>query len=143
LVTKDDERYLQTEPELQNRMEMLLAGRNAELLILGCASTGASDDLKHASSIALRMVCEFGFGRAHGPFSFAGLPEGDAFTDARQRALAEAQDVLKAADERCQARLTARRDALSKLTRALLESETVSGQVVKDCLGHGPISLAA
>jgi len=60
LLTQELDQHLKTEPELQNQLEMLLAGRGAEALLLGQTSTGAADDLKHASRLAYRMAGEFG-----------------------------------------------------------------------------------
>src|SRR5688572_21574333 len=73
LVTADTDSILQSEPEMRARMAMLLGGRGAEALVLGSVSTGAANDLEHVSSMAYRMVAEFGFSRSMGPFSYAGL----------------------------------------------------------------------
>jgi cell division protease FtsH len=52
LQLPDKDRYLQTEPELEDRIAALLGGRGAEEIVFnGVISTGASDDLSRASEI--------------------------------------------------------------------------------------------
>ena len=75
LVTNDQDVTLQSEPEVRARMTMLLGGRGAKRWCSKTASTGAANDLEHVSSMAYRMVTEFGFSKNIGPFSYAGLPD--------------------------------------------------------------------
>jgi ATP-dependent Zn protease len=72
LVTEDRDVTLQSEAQVKARMTMLLGGRAAEALVLDSISTGAANDLEHVSSMAYRMVTEFGFSKNIGPFSYAG-----------------------------------------------------------------------
>ena len=55
-----EDRYLLTRSELENRIAVLLGGRMAEELVFGEASTGAADDLQKATTIAKRMVKDYG-----------------------------------------------------------------------------------
>ncbi|MEX2492235.1 MAG: ATP-dependent zinc metalloprotease FtsH [Nitrospirales bacterium] len=55
-----EDRYLLTRTELENRIAVLLGGRAAEELVFGEASTGAADDLQKATTIAKRMVKDYG-----------------------------------------------------------------------------------
>jgi cell division protease FtsH len=136
LVTQHQDITLQSEPELRARMAMLLAGRGAEMLVLGNASTGAANDLEHVSGMAYRMVTEFGFGRGGAPFSYAGLPEHLREAAAGPETVAEARDIIREVEARCQALLVANRAALNQLAAELLEHETVSGAVVERCLAQ-------
>lgn len=56
----DEERYLLTKSELENKITCLLAGRAAEELIFKEITTGAKDDLNKATDIAREMVCSYG-----------------------------------------------------------------------------------
>ena len=143
LVTNEQEQILQSESELRARLTMLLAGRGAEALVLESVSTGAANDLERASSIAYRMVTEFGFGKALGPFSYAGLPERDRHLADRQDAIVEARDLVKEIEGECARLLRLHRHALDSLTSKLLEHETVSGDVVDACLNASSIQVAA
>ena len=131
LLTQELDQHLKTEPELQNQLEMLLAGRAAEALLLGNTSTGAADDLKHASQLAYRMAGEFGFSPELGAFNYlALLPDGPS-KPLEAAVVSEARQMVADAAERSAIRLSEHRDALEALVTALLEYETVSGDVVQ------------
>ncbi len=67
-----DDRFLMTLNELKERLSVLLGGRAAEALIFeGDVSTGASDDLEHATQIALDMVSRFGMDPQIGERTYA------------------------------------------------------------------------
>ena len=134
LVTSEQDATLQSEPELRNRMTMLLGGRGAEALVLKTASTGAANDLEHVSSMAYRMVTEFGFSKNIGPFSYAGLPDVERRAGGYAEAINEARVIIKDIEHQCAELLRVNREALDRLTAELLEHETVSGDVVDACL---------
>jgi ATP-dependent Zn protease len=85
-------------------------GRAAEQVVLGEASTGASNDLAGATQLAIRMVREFGMSPKLGPVGFSG--DGPAYLgqqEIRSRQYAEAtqrvideevERLLKEADRR-------------------------------------------
>jgi cell division protease FtsH len=145
LVTSEHDVTLQSEPELRARMTMLLGGRGAEALVLKTASTGAANDLEHVSNMAYRMVTEFGFSKNIGPFSYAGLPDRERQAGGNSEAVAEARKTVKDIERQCAELLLVNREALARLTAELLEHETVSGEIVDECLGRGglPEALAA
>jgi cell division protease FtsH len=145
LVTNDHNVTLMSEPELRAKMTMLLGGRAAEALILKTASTGAANDLEHVSSIAYRMVTEFGFSKKIGPFSYAGLPYGERRKECYPEAIAEAREIIKDVESQCAEILVKNRHALERLTAQLLERETVNGEMVEACLNvvHTSDALAA
>lgn len=145
LVTSEQDVTLQSEPELRARMTMLLGGRGAEALVLKTASTGAANDLEHVSNMAYRMVTEFGFSKNIGPFSYAGLPDRERQAGGSSEAITEARETTKDIERQCAELLLANREALDRLTAELLEHETVSGEIVDECLVPGgmPVALAA
>jgi cell division protease FtsH len=145
LVTNEQDLTLQSEQEVRNRMMMLLGGRGAETLVLKTLSTGAANDLERVSSMAYRMVTEFGFSKNIGPFSYAGLPDAERQQSSHPEAIVEARAIIKEVERECAEMLEANRDALERLTAELLEHETVSGEVVDACLAAAsqPIALAA
>jgi len=66
-----EDRYLLTEPELKDRLAILLGGRTAEELVFDMVvSTGAQNDLERATEIARAMVTEYGMSKKLGPLSF-------------------------------------------------------------------------
>jgi cell division protease FtsH len=84
--------------------------------------------------MAYRMVTEFGFSKRIGPFSYAGLPERERRLTEYPEVIAEARETVKDIERECDALLRASRVALERLTAALLDAETVSGEVVDACL---------
>jgi cell division protease FtsH len=68
-----EDRYLLTEPELKDRLAILLGGRTAEELVFDMVvSTGAQNDLERATEISRAMVTEYGMSQKIGPLSFGG-----------------------------------------------------------------------
>ena len=65
-----EDRYLLTEPELADRLAILLGGRSAEEIAFKQISTGAADDLKRATDIARAMVVEYGMSDRIGPQAY-------------------------------------------------------------------------
>jgi cell division protease FtsH len=142
LVTNEQDATLQSEPQVRNRMAMLMGGRGAEALILATASTGAANDLEHVSSMAWRMVTEFGFSKNIGPFSYAGLPERERQAAGNIEAITEARALVKVIERECAELLLANRPALDRLTAELLEHETVNGAIVDKCLAPDGVQAA-
>ncbi|KAB3535411.1 ATP-dependent zinc metalloprotease FtsH [Alkaliphilus pronyensis] len=60
LQMPQDDRYIMTKTELCHKIMVMLGGRAAEELIFNHLSTGAKDDLKKVTDVAMQMVCEFG-----------------------------------------------------------------------------------
>ena len=64
--------------ELVDRLAMLLGGRTAEELVYADPSTGAADDIEKATTIARRMVMEYGMSDELGPMQY-GKPNAEVF----------------------------------------------------------------
>jgi len=62
VATHEEHVHLATKEETLHRLDVLLAGRAAEEVLLGSISTGAKDDLKRATELATAMLAQFGFG---------------------------------------------------------------------------------
>jgi ATP-dependent metalloprotease FtsH len=65
-----EDRYIWTEPQLKDVLAFMLGGRAAEEVMFDQSSTGASDDLQKATSVAREMVVEFGMSPKIGPLAF-------------------------------------------------------------------------
>jgi cell division protease FtsH len=133
-VTRHDEVPLYGEAELQGRLGMLLAGREAELLTYGNTTSGASDDLKRASELAVEMVSSMGFSSEFGLLSLQGVPEALVGPHIQERALGEAKVMLERAQRACHDVLVRHRDVLEAVTAELLKDETVSGALLRQLL---------
>ncbi|HEY2427670.1 MAG TPA: ATP-dependent zinc metalloprotease FtsH [Acidimicrobiales bacterium] len=136
-----DERHLYSESYLKDSLAVRLGGRSAENIVLGEASTGASNDLAGATDLATRMVREYGMSKRLGPIGFAsGSPMYLGGEEVRSRSYAEetqrvideeVEGLLREAEKRATALLSDHRDALDRLVDDLLEHETVDGDAVQ------------
>lgn len=62
-LSLQEEERLPTLQQLQQEIQVLMAGRAAEKVMLGVMTAGAADDLHRASEIARRAIRDFGFGK--------------------------------------------------------------------------------
>jgi cell division protease FtsH len=144
----DEERYLMSEPELRDRIAVLLGGRSAEQIVFGFATTGAQDDLKTATEIARRMVMEFGMSDRVGPINVAeqgsrflapGLrTSGDISEETEVLIDREVKAILEEAREKARAILTEKRGELDELAGILLERESLGRRELDEYFGAPP-----
>jgi len=133
-----EDRYLMSRSELEARLAVLMAGRAAEVLVFGDASTGAADDLARATDIATDMVgrqgMDAGLGNVsyerQGPNPFV-LADGstqlvNGVSDDTLRRIDEAvRRLLGQAFDDATRLLKIHRADLDRCARALLERETL------------------
>ena len=131
---------------LKDRIKIALGGYVAETIIYGNTTTGTQNDLKQASGIARKMVCEWGMSKKIGPVSlgseeepiFIGkeIAQHKDYSDETARIIDE---EVKAIVEECLAEvtdiLTKNRDKLEKLTEKLVEYETLDDAEIREFLG--------
>ncbi len=133
-----DERYLMTREELRDRICVMLAGRVAEELACGDASTGAADDLERATATARQMITRFGMSEAVGPITLGGPPglkyldtpfelgQGRDYSEETARRVdAALRSIVEAERDRAQAILEEKRFALERIAGRLLAVETL------------------
>ncbi|SIT45397.1 AAA ATPase central domain protein [Paraburkholderia ribeironis] len=129
LITKAQDKHLYRETEIRNEIQVLLGGRNAEILMFSEASSGAASDLQEASRISLDMVSKFGFNSDGDLFSLAALPSQYAGLQMKS-AIEHANVLLKELNELCYGLLHAYEPVLRAIADELLEHETVRGETV-------------
>jgi cell division protease FtsH len=137
-----DDRYLISQPELEDRLAVMMGGRAAERVVFGELSSGAANDLQQATALARRMVEQFGMSPKVGPVAIsttANFLEQDGRLEARSlRLIAEAEEetkeLLRRADERAVSYLGERRATLDRLANILLEREALEGPELKKLL---------
>ncbi|KAB2352382.1 ATP-dependent zinc metalloprotease FtsH [Actinomadura rudentiformis] len=141
----EDERRLYNEEYLADSLAVRLAGRAAELVVFGQASTGAADDLAGATRLAVKMVREFGLSDRLGPVAYPVPASTYLDVEAPDRPYAESTQrmvdhevarLLRTAERHAVDLLRRHRAALDELTGRLLEQETVDGQVVYEIAGR-------
>ncbi|CAN5301300.1 hypothetical protein BH11PSE10_BH11PSE10_05800 [soil metagenome] len=127
-IHRESEEPLYQKAELSARLAMLLGGREAELMVLDSVSSGASDDLKRASELAVNMVGSLGFSDRFGLLSVAGVPKELLGPDVQAAVLDEARALLERAQARCRQLLGEHRAQLDGLAASLLDHEVLSGE---------------
>jgi cell division protease FtsH len=140
-----EDRYLLTEPELEDRLAILLGGRTAEEIAFDQISTGAQNDLEKATEIARAMVTEYGMSDKVGPLSFGhdgfrggdGRPlfpgEGQSVSDATAQLVdEEVAGLLNDAHARAREIITRHRGFLDRMADLLMKVEVIDGDDLKD-----------
>jgi cell division protease FtsH len=133
-----EDRFLLARSELEARIAVLLGGRAAEALVYdGDVSTGAADDLQHATAIALDMVVRYGMDATVGERTFTTPAEPLFLGVGRTSEMAEATQrevdlgvraLIAAAEARARGILAARRADLDRGVELLLEKETLNAE---------------
>ena len=141
-MTRTTEDPLYRQAEMTSRLAMMLAGRETELLVFDSVSSGASDDLKRASELAIQMVGSLGFSNAFGLLSVAGVPSALLGPDIQAAVLKEARALLEEGQATCKELLAAHRGQLAALAERLLECEVLAGEELDRLLGS-QLALAA
>jgi cell division protease FtsH len=128
----ESDRYGYSADYLRGRITGALGGRAAEEVVYGDVTTGAENDLEHASNIARQMAGRWGMSPAIGPVSVLPSPGQespfgfDGVAPATKDLVdAEARRIIEECYEQAVATLRASRDRLDHLAKALLERETL------------------
>jgi cell division protease FtsH len=144
----EEDKYTNRKNELIASLAVSMGGRVAEEIAFGDITNGARGDIKGATAIARRMVCEWGMSESLGMVEY-GEHEDYVFLGrdiSRARDYSEAtaeridQEVRKLLDDAYQTAkhtLTAHRGTLDVIAKALLEYETLDGLQIKEILEHG------
>jgi cell division protease FtsH len=149
-----EDRYLLTEPELKDRLAILLGGRTAEEICFKQVSTGAQNDLQRATEISRAMVTEYGMSERVGPLSFGNdgfrSPEGRLLFPGAAQELSpelasivdeEVKRLVDEAHERARRVLEAKRDLLNRLSDLLMVIEVIEGADLRQYVdGDKPIA---
>ena len=132
----EDEKYLNTQAELHDMIVGLLGGRAAEEIVFDTVTTGASNDIEKATSIARSMVTRYGMSKK---FGLMGLETVESqYLDGRSSLNCadntaseidnEVMQILKDAYEEALQMLRENRDVLDKIAAHLIEKETITGK---------------
>ncbi len=140
----EEDRHNYTKGWLEGQLVMLFGGRVAELLVFGPAqiTTGAGNDIERATSIARRMVTQFGMSEALGPVAVGEQEHeiflGREFSQRREISQktaelvdAEIRRIVRESYSRAEEVITANRDLLNRFAEALLERETLDAEDVR------------
>ena len=136
LYLPEEEKYLSTKDELLADLKMTLGGRAAEQVVFNVKTTGASNDIQKATSLAKNMVSLYGMSDALGLMAPASVShqylDGQAYLDCSQETSAvidrEVKKLLQSCYEEAVQLLTEHRALLDEVSAYLLLKETISGE---------------
>jgi cell division protease FtsH len=131
-----EDTYLTTRTQLRDTLAMTLGGRAAEELVYDERTTGAANDLEKVTATAKAMIMRFGmsetlgpraFGRNHDqPFLGREFSQEPDYSEETSRGIdAEILRIVEEADQRAKTVLAAHADTLHRLSKILLERETI------------------
>ena len=131
-----EDRYLQSKSEFEDKIAAMLGGNVSEKLIFGDTTTGSSNDIEKATTLARRMVTEFGMSEKLGPLSFGKRDElvflGREIGEQRNYSDEVAKQIdeeVRAIIDRCYARamdvVVRYKDRLVALAERLVAEETI------------------
>ena len=141
----EDERHAYSRSYLLNNLVILLGGRVAEEIIFQDYTTGAGNDIERVSSLARKMVCEWGMSDDLGPIAFAkqneevflGRDFGHVreYSEATARKIDEAiEKIVKNAYDKTYSLLTENINCLHNIANALLEKETLDAKEIDEIM---------
>ena len=141
MLLPEEDRHSHNKRGLLGQIAMTMGGRAAEHLVFKRFTTGASDDLKRATELARKMVCQWGMSEKLGPLTYtedAGhvflgrdLQQHKEFSNESMRMIdEEVLEILNSSYERAKKILKTNRKVLESLAKTLLEKETIDGDQV-------------
>jgi cell division protease FtsH len=134
----DEDRMFKTKAQFLDDIAVFMAGQVAEQLVFEEISTGASNDIDRATSIARRMVTEFGMSSL-GPLAFGKKEElvflGREISEQRNysdpvayQIDQEVHSIVETAHERARSVITEHFDKLEAIAQLLVREETVDDE---------------
>jgi len=134
----EKDRYNETKSRLMALIATMLGGRAAEELVFNEQTIGASSDIERATSLARKMVTEFGMSSL-GPITFDGhhgsyflakeLGEGPLYSEETSSKIdSEIRKIIEEAHQNAIKILKDNNEVLDKVSLRLLEVETIDGK---------------
>jgi cell division protease FtsH len=150
LQLPETDQYLMSRNELIDRIKGMLGGRAAEEIVFGEITTGAEDDLEHATALARQMVCMYGMGESVGlvhcarhrepfwPAQVDGLAQRDCSEQTARDIDEEVKSILDGAYAESKSILQEHRDKVELIAKELLKRETLDAQTFKHLIRSTP-----
>ena len=149
----EEDRYSHSRQTLMSNICSLYGGRIAEEMTLGKegVTTGASNDIQRATSIARNMVTKWGLSEKLGPLLYDD-EDGDPFSrgygqpakplseDTQQAIDDEVREIIDACYKQAFQLLEDNRDILESMTQALMKYETISSEQIDQLMAREQVS---
>ena len=132
----EEEKYLNTQKELEAMLVGYLGGRAAEEIVFDSVTTGASNDIEQATKVARAMITQYGMSKK---FSLMGLAtqenqylNGRAVLNCGDNTATEVDhevmELLRVSYEEAKRLISSHRKALDKIAAYLIRKETITGK---------------
>ncbi len=140
-----DDRYTYSKEYLEAQLSVLLAGRVAEIMLLGQTTTGAANDFEKATEIARKMVCQWGMSEL-GPLTYGetddliflgrDLAMNKNFSERTAELIDEqVKKIINASYAASQDLLEKNKRKLLRIAKALLEKEVLDSEEIAKLAG--------
>ena len=136
MQVEDEDKNLLSKEDLLTQIATLTGGREAEKLVFGKITTGASNDIERATKMARSMITQYGMSDQFGMVALETVNNqylgGDTSlicSPATSEAIdKEVMAIIKAAEEKAYNILKENQEKLNELSAFLLEKETITGE---------------
>jgi cell division protease FtsH len=135
MQVEENNHYLMTKEEIENKIATYTGGRAAEEIVFGTISTGASNDIEQATKLARAMVTRYGMCREFDMVAMETVSNqylgGDTslVCSAEKQALIDDKviEIVRKQHEKAAQILLENREKLKELSEYLYEKETITG----------------
>jgi cell division protease FtsH len=145
-----EDKYTRRKNELLDDLVVTMGGRVAEELVFGDVTNGAVGDIRHATAVARKMICEWGMSANLGMVEYGENQEHvflardlgskrDYSEDTARKIDAEIKHLIDTSYQRAKDLLIKHRAEMDALAKALLEYETLDGVHVREIMEHGQL----
>ncbi len=149
LSLPENDTFSKSKGWLLDRIRIAMGGYVAERLVYDETSTGTQNDIKEATSLARKMVCEWGMSEELGPVAFGQedepifigkeIAQHKDYSDDTARLIdKEIGSIMNSCMENTKKILTEHRDQLELLAETLVQRETLDDDEVRELLGFSP-----
>ena len=132
----EEEKYLNTQKELEAMLVGYLGGRAAEEIVFDSVTTGASNDIEQATKVARAMITQYGMSKKFGLMGLATQENqylnGRAVLNCGDNTATEVDhevmELLRVSYEEAKRLISNHRKALDKIAAYLIRKETITGK---------------
>ena len=132
----EEEKYLNTQKELEAMLVGYLGGRAAEEIVFDTVTTGAANDIEQATKVARAMITQYGMSQKFGLMGLAtqenqylsGRAVLNCGDDTATEIDHEVMQLLHYSYEEAKRLLNEHREALDKIAEYLIRRETITGK---------------
>lgn len=147
-----EDRHMHSKSEFIEEMAVLLGGHLTEKSIFGEVTTGATSDLRRATALARALITEYGMSDKMGPRTFGDKEEmvflgreihenRDYSEKTAEKIDEEVSELLNIASKKAEDIIKNNKEALEKVTLALLDKENLEKTEFEAIVGPKPVKV--